>query len=168
MNITDFSKQYKVRLLDEKDIDAIYSLCSQNELYYKYCPPFVTKENIKQDMQALPPHKELKDKYYIGYFEDDRLVAVMDFIKEYPNNKTAFIGFFMVDISKQKRGLGTSIIEELCDYLRNEDFSYIRLGWVLNNEQASHFWKKNKFVETGITYKTTDYTVVVAQRELHF
>lgn len=34
MNITDFSKQYKVRLLDEKDIDAIYSLCSQNELYY--------------------------------------------------------------------------------------------------------------------------------------
>lgn len=104
MNITGFSKHYKVRLLNEKDIDVIYSLCSKNKLYYKYCPPFVTKESIKQDMQALPPHKELKDKYYIGYFDDDdKLVAVMDFIKEYPNNKTAFIGFFMIDISKQKK-----------------------------------------------------------------
>ena len=32
------------------------------------------------------------------------------------------------------------------------------------NSQAEHFWKKNLFIETRITYDTDNYTVVVAQR----
>jgi hypothetical protein len=32
------------------------------------------------------------------------------------------------------------------------------------NSQAKHFWKKNLFIETRITYDTDNYTVVVAQR----
>lgn len=32
------------------------------------------------------------------------------------------------------------------------------------NSQAEHFWKKNLFIETRITYDTDIYTVVVAQR----
>ena len=31
------------------------------------------------------------------------------------------------------------------------------------NSQAEHFWKKNLFIETRITYDTDIYTVVVAQ-----
>ena len=34
------------------------------------------------------------------------------------------------------------------------------------NPQAEHFWKKNLFIETKITYDTDDYTVVVAQRTI--
>ena len=32
------------------------------------------------------------------------------------------------------------------------------------NSQAEHYWKKNLFIETRITYDTDIYTVVVAQR----
>lgn len=42
---------------------------------------------------------EYADKYYIGYFEGEKLVAVMDLILNFPNKETAFIGFFYDEYS---------------------------------------------------------------------
>ena len=78
-------------------------LCRQNDLYYQYCPPFVTEDSIRKDMAALPPGKTANDKYYVGYFDEHRLVAVMGFIMGYPDKGTSFIGFFMTDASIQNR-----------------------------------------------------------------
>ena len=33
----------------------------------------------------------MNDKYYIGFFKRDKLIAVMDLIMDYPKKKTAFI-----------------------------------------------------------------------------
>ena len=70
------SNRYKVRKLEQKDIDLIYALCCGNKLFYQYHPPFVTKESIGKDMDTLPPGKGYEDKYYIGFFKKDGLVAV--------------------------------------------------------------------------------------------
>ena len=166
MDIAEFSNRYYVRPLDLNDLDTIFALCSQNSLYQNHCPPFVTRESISMDMRALPPGKELADKYYLGYFDGDKLIAVMDFIASYPNKMTAFIGFFMTDISVQNKGIGSAMIDELCCYLPKAGFTNLRLGWVKGNPQAEHFWHKNKFAETGLTYDTDNYTVIIAQRDL--
>ena len=46
------------------------------------------------DMSVLPPNKEMCDKYYLGFYDGEKLIAVMDFIMAYPDELTAFIGFF--------------------------------------------------------------------------
>ncbi len=166
LNIEELSKKYKVRRLKEGDTEEIVSLCSQNELYYRYCPPFVSKESILADMKALPPNKDYPDKYYVGYFDGERLIAVLDLIMAFPNEKTAFIGFFMTDVSIQNNGIGSSLIGELTDHLRSIGVESIRLGWADGNPRAMHFWHKNGFVETGVKYDTDDYTVVVAQKDI--
>ena len=166
MDITKFSNQFQVRRLDQNDIEAVFALCSRNSLYYHYCPPSVTRQSIIEDMKALPPDKDLADKYYLGYFSGKKLIAVMDFIASFPEETTAFIGFFMTDVSVQKKGIGSSIIDELCACLPDAGFIRIRLGWVKGNPQAEHFWHKNGFAETGVTYESNGYTVVVAQRQL--
>ena len=166
MDITKFSNQFQVRRLDQNDIEAVFALCSRNSLYYQYCPPSVTRQSIIEDMKALPPDKDLADKYYLGYFSGKKLIAVMDFIASFPEETTAFIGFFMTDVSVQKKGIGSSIIDELCACLPDAGFIRIRLGWVKGNPQAEHFWHKNGFAETGVTYESNGYTVVVAQRQL--
>ena len=166
MDITKFSNHYHVRLLDQNDIEGIFALCSRNNLYYHHCPPFVTRQSIIESMKALPPKKDLSDKYYLGYFDGEKLIAVMDFIAAYPNAATAFIGFFMTDVSVQKKGIGSRIIDELCAFLPEAGFTRIRLGWVKGNPQSEHFWHKNGFSETGISYETDGYTVIIAQREL--
>ena len=166
MDITSLSRIYKIKRMSEKYIPDILALCEKNSLYYRYCPPFVSEQSIAADMKALPSGKDASDKYYIGYYDGDGLIAVMDLIMAFPDEKTAFIGFFMTEASLQGRGLGSSIIEELCECLPGLGISAVRLGWVRGNPQAEHFWHKNGFTETGVTYDTNDYTVIVAQREL--
>ncbi len=166
MDIAKFSGVYLVRRLEKEDLSNILSLCSGNGLFYQYCPPFVTEQGIISDMKALPPKKTLSDKYYLGYFDGEKLIAVMDLIAAFPDEKTAFIGFFMTDISVQNAGIGSGIISELCSYLPKAGYTSIRLGWVKGNPQAEHFWHKNGFTETGVTYDTDRYTVVVASRDL--
>ena len=57
------------------------------------------------------------------------MIAVMDLIRAYPNENTAFIGFFMTDVSVQNTGIGSTIIDELCSYLTEIGFERVRLGW---------------------------------------
>lgn len=165
MNIQALSKEYKVSIIKESDVPTVYELCLGNPQYYEYCPPAVSKESIRADMQALPPGKTEKDKYNIGFWSGEKLVAVMDLILEYPDKKTAFIGFFMMNASMQGKEVGSGIIEDACRYLAKE-FSYVRLGYVKGNMQSEHFWIKNKFKPTGTVTQTKDYEVVVMQRTL--
>lgn len=165
LDIGAFSRQYEVRRIRDADVPLVCALCSRNTLYYQYCPPFVTPESIRRDMAALPPGKTAADKYYVGYFSGQRLVAVLDLILGFPRADTALIGFFMTEPALQNRGLGSGLIAELCACLASIGISRVRLGWAKGNPQAEHFWHKNGFAETGDTYPAAGYTVIAAQRE---
>ena len=101
-----------------------------------------------EDMKALPPGKDYKDKYYIGFFQHSQLAAVMDLIADYPQKGTAWIGFFAVNIRCQKRGVGTGIISDCAACLKQLGFEKIRPGIDKGNTQSRAFWTKNRFVLT--------------------
>ena len=166
LKVDNLSKKYAVKLLGKSDVSNIYSLCSKNTLYYEFCPPFVTPESIKADMTALPPGKRREDKFYLGYFDNDNLTAVMDLILGYPDQETAYVGFFMTDVSVQGKGVGSAIISEMSHFICSQGYSDIQLGWVKDNPQAEHFWHKNGFKETGKMYDMDDYTVVEARKNM--
>lgn len=166
MQIKDFSNDYTVRALGESDIDMIFSLCSSNVLFYQYHPPFVTKESISKDMKALPPHKTYNDKLYFGFFRNHKLVAVMDLIVGYPNEETAFIGFFMVACEYQGQGVGSRIIEHCMHVIKRAGFHLVRLGIDDGNPQSERFWRKNKFVKTGQVYEQEHAAVIMMERIL--
>lgn len=146
MEIRSLSKKFDVRKLGKTDIESIFELSSENKLFYQYHPPFVTRESIRRDMEALPPGKNDNDKYYIGFFEKDTLVAIMDLILNYPADGTAFIGLFMMNLNEQGNGTGSGIIVECAGSLRESGFKKIRLGVDKGNPQSNAFWKKNGFV----------------------
>lgn len=167
MNIQMLSTKYDVRKIVDKDIIDVLRLCESNPTYYKHCPPAVNVEKIKEDMAALPPNKTYDDKYYIGFFEDNELVAVMDLISKYPNKETAFIGFFMVDSKLQGVGVGSNIITECLKALKCLGYQKVRLGYVKENPQPKAFWEKNKFRPTGIEVTQELYTVVVMEKAVY-
>ncbi|WP_113886494.1 GNAT family N-acetyltransferase [Clostridium butyricum] len=166
MNISELSLKYQIRKLDDKDIDLIYTLSIGNPKFYKYFPPYVTKESIHEDMNMLPPNKSKEDKFYIGFFDNNILVAVMDLIINFPDNKTAFIGLFMMEQEYQGKGIGSNIIEECATYLKALGFKYIRLAYANGNSQSEAFWLKNSFYKTGDEFEKEGYTAVLMQREL--
>ena len=145
MKIKDLSKTFYVRKLDKDDTEMIYDLSYKNHIYYQYHPPFVTRESILDDMKALPPGKSYDDKYYIGFFENDSLVAIMDLILDYPTKGIAFIGLFMTNIQYQHKGIGSNIISEITMSLKSLGYRKIRLGVDKGNPQSYSFWSKNNF-----------------------
>ena len=116
------------------------------------------------DMEALPPRTTYDDKYYVGYFEEDRLVAVMDLILRCPNEETAFVGLFMMEKGCQGKGIGSAIVEECFDFLDSIGYRFVRLGFAKGNPQSEAFWVKNGFARTGVEADNGDYVVVVMER----
>ena len=145
MDIGLLSKKYVVRRLDRNDADIVYDMSRKNELFYRYHPPFVTKQSIAADMESLPPGKSCDDKYYVGFFENNALVANMDLILGYPTEETAWIGLLMTNVRYQNRGVGSGIVKDVCACLKQLGYQRVRVGVDKENPQSNSFWSKNGF-----------------------
>lgn len=166
IDIAALSSKYIVRRLTVDDLEEIYALSLGNPLFFQYCPPFVTRESILEDMRALPPGMTSDDKYYLGFFKDDKLTAIMDLITNYPDTHTIFIGLFMMEKHEQGCGIGSGIISECARYFKSVGSRYIRLGFAKGNPQSEAFWRKNRFEPVGIEVDNGTYTTVVMRRVL--
>lgn len=165
IKIEKISSRYRTRYLNENDIAEIQRIMSSNPLFYEYTLAQHTSEAIAEDMKTLPPGKKPADKHYFGFFDGGRLIAVMDLIDGYPDEDTAFIGFFMLDADLQGRGIGTAIISETCEYLQKAGFAVVRLCINKGNPQSSSFWAKNGFVQLE-ERKRGEETVILAERRI--
>ena len=165
MDIQSLSRTYTVRALDEADLPALLALCQGNPLFYRHCPPPPSVESLRADMTALPSRKTMEDKYYLGFWRDGALAAVLDLILRYPNEHTAFIGFFMLDAALQGRGEGSRIVGDILRALSRE-FTAVRLAYVKTNPQSKRFWLKNGFLPTELVLHMDAYDVVVLERPL--
>lgn len=166
LDVSNITDSYVVKIIGEDDLDLVYEMCRKNANYYEFCPPFVTMDSLKKDLEAVPPNKLLDDKYYFGFYDrENDLVAVVDLIVNYPRDNCCYIGFFMVSIDVQNKGVGSYIIDLLCKYLLNAGFLEIELAYVENNVQARNFWLKNGFLP--ITSKKQElFNVVCMNKKL--
>ena len=164
--IEKLSSKYKVRQITDADIPTVLALYEGNPAYFKFCPPTASEATVREDMTALPKGKRAEDKHFVGFFLDDKLVAVMDLIEKYPDEETAFIGFFMVAKERQGNGVGGEIISDCLQNLKRSGYSFVRLGYVKTNTAARKFWLKNGFSETGKERKSELYTVVEMIKKL--
>ena len=131
--------------------------CGGYFVYVNYIKSKVPKLNLEEEVSNASKYYvygnhfniegniDIKDKYYVGYFKNEKLIAVLDLIDGYPKKDIVFIGFLMIDISIQKNGVGSAIVNELIDYLTTLKYKEVRLGWINGNLQAEHFWIKNGF-----------------------
>ena len=163
IDINKFSNRYDVRKLTLNDVQMIYTFCKRNTQYYKYCGKELTIELIEKDLKITPPGIPIEQKYYIGFFNQNTLVAVMDLEDGYPNDDYIYIGFFMMDYDLQGRGIGSMIISEALDYLHKQGFQKCQLGIDKDNPQSNHFWRKNGF-EVIREVEMEDETILVAEK----
>ena len=142
IELNKLSNHYQVKKMTLDDVDEIYDLCKKNKYYYQYCGKLLKKEYIQQDLEITPPNIPIEQKYYVGFYKQHELIAIMDFIDGYPSDDTAFVGFFMMNIDKQGKGIGSQMTQELFTYLKQLGYQKIQLGIDKDNPQSNHFWKK--------------------------
>lgn len=145
IQIEKLSGTYIIRRLTDADVPMLYAWMLRNDQYFKYCGGSTTPERVRQDLTLCPPGTTPAQKHYVGFFDADTLVAVMDLIDGYPDADTAFIGFFMMNKDLQGQGTGTMIVREVLAALRALGYTAVRLGIDKENPQSNHFWRKNGF-----------------------
>ncbi len=165
IDIAKLSRRYAVRRMGADDADAILAFCLENDQFYRYCGEGPTKERVLEDLSLTPPGVDLSDKHYVAFFDGEMLAAILDLIDGYPDEATAYIGFFMMNKALQGRGIGTGIIGEVCAHLKETGKTAVRLAVAEDNPQARHFWRKNGF---RVLRKAPmdGWTALVAEREV--
>ena len=145
IQIEKLSDSYTIRRLTDADVPLLYAWMLRNDQYFRYCGGSTTPERVRQDLTLCPPGTTPAQKHYVGFFDEDTLVAVMDLIDGYPDADTAFIGFFMMNKDLQGQGTGTAIVRDVLAALRALGYPAVRLGIDKENPQSNHFWRKNGF-----------------------
>lgn len=161
MNIT-----YSIKELGIKDCDSILSLYRSNPQYFEYYPPQPTIDTVKDDLVALPNNVDIANKHYLGFYDEENLLGIIDLITKYPDEHTCFIGLFMIDSKYQNKGLGSKIIEDIFVILKNKKYEYVKLAYILGNERAKAFWEKNGFVPIEERISNEQLKVMLCVRKL--
>ena len=166
LNLDTLSTTYKIKKISEEDISDVYNLCKANTKYYEYAKTEPTKRNLTEVISQLPEGTGPENKYFVGFYDNDKLIAILDLITKYPNVDNAFIGWFMVDVHLQRKGIGSELFADIRSSLKAQGYNHLRLGVIKNNVEAINFWTKQGFKYTGITNKQEEYNVLVMSRDI--
>ncbi|MCQ2509331.1 MAG: GNAT family N-acetyltransferase, partial [Lachnospiraceae bacterium] len=148
LNIQSLGINYDVRRITEEDISDVYRLCKTNKRYYRYMRSVPTRESLTEIISRIPGDAGNCGKYFVGFYDLDRLVAVMDLITGYPEEDAAFIGWLMVDGALQGQGIGSQILADVRAAMKAQGYDKLSLGCVKENVEAIAFWEGQGFTAT--------------------
>ncbi len=159
IDVQALGTKYDVRRITESEISDVYRLFRTNKRFYRYMQAVPTRESLTEVISNIPGGSEESDKFFVGFYDDDKLIAVLDMITGQPNKDGAFIGWLMVDGEKQRLGIGSEIMADVRAAVKGWGYSSISLGCVKENEEAVKFWKSIGFVPTGVEKTVGKHTV---------
>ena len=85
----------------------------------------VKKADVLSDLTSIPEGVLPENKFYLGIYDVDNLVAIADVVLNFPTSKTAWLGLIMVDYDVVGQGIGGKIIEKLKQALMRERFKQL-------------------------------------------
>ena len=165
-DIQMLSTEYDVRRIEEKDIGDVYKLCKSNEKFYEYLGAVPSSESLTEVISSLPESATAENKYFVGFYDKDKLIAVLDLIAGYPESDDAFIGWFMVDGAVQRQGIGSRIFADVRAAMKGQGYDYISLDCPEAHEESLAFWKTQGFKPTGEKKENGSYNSVTLARAI--
>ena len=149
LDIEALSTSHKVRRITQADISDVYGLCKSNQKYYEYTNAAPTVESLTEIISRVPEGAGENNKFFVGFYEGERLVAVLDLITGYPEKDDAFIGWFMVDGHLQRQGIGSQIFADVRAAMAGQGYNYLSLSCEKANTEAIAFWQSQGFKATA-------------------
>ena len=92
------------------------------------------------------PGNEGTGQYFVGFYDEmNELTAILDLTTGYPSEKSAFIGWFMVEAGRQRQGIGSQLFADVRASLKAQGFDHLLVGIRKNGENAGPFWEAQGF-----------------------
>lgn len=133
---------------EPEDVTQLFGLFEQAREYSLLVEGRLpTLEEAQQELLDCPPGKALEDKFFGGYWLNDRLVGCADLIRGYPEPQIAYLGLLLFAQSCQGQGLGTKALVQLVEMARSWGCNHMRLAVIDTNPRALAFWQREGFCE---------------------
>ena len=141
-DLQELLPDFKIKKIEKEDYDNLYNLELSN-LDFFLCTQgrANTYEESVKDTVNLPPNTTQDQKFFICFYDNDKLIAIMDYIEHYPCKGIVWIGLFMIDNAIKRKKLGTKIITEFIKALKKNGIHKLQLGCADTNNVGLHFWK---------------------------
>lgn len=153
----------EARLLEQaQDENILQNFLKSNEDYYlTISNSGATDFEARLLFEVVPLNKTLNDKFIVGFFKENNLIAIIDLIQNYEADNEWTIGEFIVDLSHRNKGIGKQILENIENLLLSLKVNSIRLAANYKNSKAINFWHKNGYRDFG---KTAEQDIVMVKK----
>ena len=142
-----------LRAVDVVDVGGLQELIESDPGYTERITGYPPGASDAQSLLMMRPEGLAEDaKVVLGAFAGQELVAVVDLLRGFPNERTAFIGLLQVHSGHQGRGHGRATYELVQRYVETTwpEIRTMRLAVVdTNAEVATGFWQRQGFEATG-------------------
>lgn len=144
---------FKIRLLTLQDQDDLLALENSNPTYHRYfsAQPLTLAE-IQADLTATPADVAAEQKQVFGFYLANRLVAVLDILNRYPQERFLFIGLLMVNQAYQRKTVGRVIVTGLMQAAKQSGIDWIQLTRITADSGVAAFWEKLGFTDGDQLY----------------
>ena len=98
-------------------------------------------------IDALPPDRTHQHKHLLGLARaaGEPLSAVIDVVRDFPDERDWFVGLVLIDPAERGRGLGAAVMADLEDWLRRQGALASYLAVLERNPDAQRFWTRQGY-----------------------
>ncbi len=159
--IIDFLKEkyteYNIVPINESNIDEAFMLMKSNKYFYsRTLFHELTIEECIEDITYIPPNTNLQQKFYVGIYREDSMIALLDYLEGYPSKNIVYIGFFILNADQHGKGLGRYFIETFFQAAKVNGFDEVKLACYEVNERGYLFWSRMGFITEKISKRMVD------------
>lgn len=127
-------------------------------------PDTVTLSEFFED---CPPTHTLDDKISLGVFENNRLIGVVDMLRNYVTEGEWMIGLLLLRPTARGNGVGNIVHQQLIKIAQDGGAKQLRIGVVTQNTKGLAFWKGLGYQEIKrtepIRFGNRDNVVIILQ-----
>lgn len=100
---------------------------------------------------ALPPGLGRSTKHVFGVYLGDEIIGCVDLVRGFPNPRTAMLGLLILAQKSQAQGHGRVAYQKIEEFAMGwPEIETMRLAVLGTNQIVVPFWRKLKFIDTGI------------------
>lgn len=141
-----FVEELKIRLpqleterVTKENISKYENIFYSNKDYY-----LITEGRPAVFMDCLET-VEFPGSCCIGFSNNNTALAILSLLEGYPEEKTLYIGLFLMDKSFQRNSVGTAIIDAVIGAGVDSGYTAVKLSVQDNNISGYSFWKNLGF-----------------------
>ena len=152
------------------NLPRVIALFASNPAIFRVCSRILSMHtSAKRISQCCHRGKRFRTRHMCWCQTTREDLAVIDFVEQYPDEKTGYLGFLIVSGGRHGCGMGSVLLSKIEQAASECGLSRMELGCYETNESGMAFWRASGFSPIRTSKQETDgilYTIVSMEKKI--